>query len=137
MDAIINDSSEIRPTISQKPLASKTSETIVLQTPPTVKPLDEVLQRREIPMEIEKPLLEVVDVYSDEEQDDDDDDTNNDDDQVSEMNQDDDDQDGHERGTGEEMEETIVLPDTVKGLRDRFNQLFVEFTRDKKTRAWT
>ena len=26
----------------------------------------------------------------------------------------------------------IVVPDTDEGLRDQFNQLFVEFTRDKK-----
>ena len=25
-----------------------------------------------------------------------------------------------------------MVPDTDKGLRDQFNQLFVEFTRDKK-----
>ena len=26
----------------------------------------------------------------------------------------------------------IVIPDTDQGLRDQFNQLFVEFTKDKK-----
>ena len=31
-----------------------------------------------------------------------------------------------------EANNKIVVPDTDEGLRDQFNQLFVEFTRDKK-----
>ena len=33
----------------------------------------------------------------------------------------------------DEADKEIVLPDTVEGLRDRFNQLFIAFTREKKT----
>ena len=32
----------------------------------------------------------------------------------------------------DETNNKIVVPDTDEGLRDQFNQLFVEFTRDKK-----
>ena len=32
----------------------------------------------------------------------------------------------------DEANNKIVVPDTDEGLRDQFNQLFVEFTRDKK-----
>ena len=32
----------------------------------------------------------------------------------------------------DEANNTIVVPDTDDGLRDQFNQLVVEFTRDKK-----
>ena len=33
----------------------------------------------------------------------------------------------------DEANNEIVLSDTVEGLRDRFNQLFIAFTREKKT----
>ena len=55
----------------------------------------------------------------------------------------DDEDDVDEQSSGEDIENKgdsdadgannkIVVPDTDEGLRDQFNQLFVEFTRDKK-----
>ena len=38
----------------------------------------------------------------------------------------------------DEANNKIVVPDIDEGLRDQFNQLFVEFTRDKKhEHGWT
>ena len=43
---------------------------------------------------------------------------------------DDDDDDDREQDGG--TEETIVVPDTDEGLKDRFNHLFIKFTREKQ-----
>ena len=44
---------------------------------------------------------------------------------------DDDDGDDDDRESVEGTEEKIVVPDTDEGLKDRFDHLFIKFTREK------
>ena len=55
------------------------------------------------------------------------------------MNEDDNDSIGDIKPKSEVMEmeiEEFTLPDTIEGVRDRFNKLYVEFMRHNKQMSW-